>query len=109
MSHAASLSLLLLLSCRMQAEVESYYIGRQELLPGFHQHYWMGLQYDNSTGYWNWNDFSPLDQDRGCVPDERGGGGSAGWHAAQKQGCLLDRHNSTAPPGRRLHQLCYLL
>jgi hypothetical protein len=45
--------------------VEAYYLRRQDLVAAYHQSYWIGLQYDNSSGYWNWNDFSAYDSERG--------------------------------------------
>ena len=48
-----------------QAEVEGYYMRRQELVANFHGSYWIGLQYDNTSGYWSWNDFSVYDPERG--------------------------------------------
>jgi hypothetical protein len=58
-----------------QAEVEQFYIKRAELVGSFHEGYWLGLQYNNESGAWYWNDFSQFDMEAGyshwgvTVPD----------------------------------------
>ncbi len=47
--------------------METFYLRRQDLVAVFHQHYWIGLVHDNTTGDWNWNDFTQFDSQRGYV------------------------------------------